>query len=342
MKTLSIIFLLPVLLWSCQNNDGPVPEPHVNSQRVSIPVRIGGDVAFSESDLSGRVSLSEPIYFFIGVFEVEGEEYSTDPHNRELLYACGGFNSIPEDLELSLFPNQNYTIQSLAIKKSNGFGFVKDDYEYNGTTFKRLKFGWEGNPQIPAVLSDSICYSDRWLYEGYNGLLSFNEGGYQTLEEYDSLSIFTFPQVANTFYQSMRIKTTPDLEVIEIKPKRNVFGIEVQATGLTETNYLELKAGYAQTFPIPITTSKNNETFVYVGLGVTKVSYPLTITQVSINSFGERLKNTLYKTDQYDFPIGKKTLIQVKLESKESGRNGASIELIDIPLTNADTLKFGF
>lgn len=338
-KRLPILLILSSLM-ACQLDETPEPNDNIDpvSELKTYPVKINREVIINQTDLTNDRSYNageDITYFFIGVFEASKDSIIFNPHMSTLLYACGGFRYLPENLSLSLYSNKEYTIQTLALKKSNFYGIGLDTYDYEGITYDRLHLSWEVNYPQPAVLCDSMNYTDPWLIVSNGGVLGFNNG-YIFADEDSTDLLFSWPLLANSYYESKSIQTTEVLEEITINPERMVFGVEVNGEGMTDSSYVELKVGYSSD-PLKVSTDNNGEIFVFSGFYTS--TFPLKVYHVIKDENGTTIRSTLFNQEHYPFQTGKKTVINVNLGEASAKILNGNIELIETPLVAGDTLN---
>ena len=119
-----------------------------------------------------------------------------------------------------------------------------DTYDYEGITYDRLHLSWEVNYPEPAVLCDSMNNTDPWLIVSNGGVLGF-KNGYIYADADSTELLFSWPLLANSYYETKSIVTDETLKEISIKPERMVFGVEVNDDGMTDSSYIELQVGYS-------------------------------------------------------------------------------------------------
>ncbi len=335
--SISTIFL------SCESTE-PIADPDNSEELVTYPVKISNNFSIDVEPLeNGRISAIEldPTYFFIGVYDAFGQPYFSQFGN-DYVYACGGFNYLPTDLNLNLYTNRTYHIIALAMKKSNGFGLARSTYDFNGVTYERLHTTWAGNPTQPSILTDSMSYSNLWLTEGQ---IAQFDNGYMYSDE-DSISLnYRWPYLANTYLTTKTIETTEDLTEITLDLERKVFGVTVQVEGLTATRNADIRVGSNLSDPIRINPETNDSTFVFA---ITQPEWTefaplgLRVSEVNIANDGTETKTILFHQDFHSYPINKNSLIKVSLSESEGRSYDGSVQLVEVPLTQGDTVLIGF
>ncbi|MEQ9231638.1 MAG: hypothetical protein RIF46_13220 [Cyclobacteriaceae bacterium] len=297
-------------------------------------LKINGDVQIGIGEL--RVDEEAPTYFLVAVFE-KNPNATTNYYTNPYLYASGGYDHLPESISLSLFTNKNYVIQALALKRANLNGLAISEGEHNGEILSRLDLGWDGNWPQPAFVPNKIEYDNPWLTTN-SGVLLFNDGYMHDLED-KSDRTYRGPLLMDSYYGTTEVSTFGDVEEIVIEPTRNVFGLEVNAS-LSADERIEIYVGRSYTSPIVVTAENVGEVFIMPPHTYESemATWNLKVVYLNDNESEEAL---LYQEENHNFPLLKRTILNINLPEGTLANVGASISLIELPLEEGDVIEIG-
>lgn len=109
-KNIFIPIIAFLLINACNQSEDPIPE--ITSNEYTIKLNLGGDITFSDTPLNGRIgSNEETTYYMVQINDLGGG-----------VHAVGIFNTIPQDLEVTLFKDREYSVEIAAYRKGTSYG----------------------------------------------------------------------------------------------------------------------------------------------------------------------------------------------------------------------------
>ncbi|WP_421764984.1 hypothetical protein [Ekhidna sp.] len=171
-----------LLINACNQSEDPIPE--ITSTEYTVKLNLGGDITFNDSPLNGRIeSNEEQTYYMVQIMDLGGG-----------VHASGVFSTIPQDLEVTLFKDREYSVEIAAYRKGSSYGLwlANDSTFYmnfgNRTITNRLTYGTALNFNVSQSRSlrlynspDSTTYtttssssSGAAELDGYYGKINFD------------------------------------------------------------------------------------------------------------------------------------------------------------------------